>query len=52
MHPGADRRSRPIAKIPLTLAMNLRMLVEDAITPAQIRDTNASVYVTLSRKPA
>jgi SAM-dependent methyltransferase len=41
-----------IAKIPITLAMNLRMLVEDAITPAQIRDTNASVYVTLSRKPA
>jgi len=41
----------PIASIPITLAMNLRMLVEDRITPAQIRDTNASVYVTLSRKP-
>jgi SAM-dependent methyltransferase len=41
----------PIAKIPVTLAMNLRMLIEDRITPPEIRDTNASVYVTLSRKP-
>lgn len=40
-----------LASVPITLAMNLRMLVEDRITPAQIRDTNASVYVTLSRKP-
>jgi hypothetical protein len=30
--------------------MNLRMLLEDAITPAGLRDTNACVYVTLSRK--
>jgi SAM-dependent methyltransferase len=41
----------PLASIPVTLAMNVRMLVEDRITPANLRDTNASVYVTLSRKP-
>lgn len=35
---------------PITLLMNLRMLVEDAITPAHLRDTNACVYVTLSRR--
>jgi hypothetical protein len=33
-----------------TLAMNARMVVEDAITPAGLRDTNASVYVVLARK--
>jgi hypothetical protein len=32
--------------------MNLRMVVEDAVTPAPIRDANAVVYVTLSRKAA
>lgn len=41
----------PLAAIPVTLAMNVRMLVEDKITPPQLRETNASVYVTLSRKP-
>lgn len=30
--------------------MNLRMVFKDAITPASIRETNASVYVALSRK--
>ena len=40
----------PLALLPITLLMNLRMIVEDAITPAQLRDTNACVYVTLSRK--
>jgi SAM-dependent methyltransferase len=34
----------------LSCAMNLRMVVEDAVTPAPIRDANAAVYVTLSRK--
>jgi SAM-dependent methyltransferase len=40
----------PLISVPTTLLMNLRMLVEDAITPAGLRDTNACVYVTLSRK--
>lgn len=40
-----------VALVPTTLLMNLRMLFEDRITPAHLRDTNASVYVTLSRKP-
>jgi len=30
--------------------MNLRMVIEDAITPDSIRDTNASIYITLFRK--
>jgi hypothetical protein len=30
--------------------MNLRMVVEEAITPCSIRATNACVYVTLSYK--
>jgi SAM-dependent methyltransferase len=37
---------------PLACLMNLRMVLEDALTPTSIRDVNASVYVTLSRKPA
>jgi len=41
----------PLLLIPITALMNLRMFVEDAITPANLRDTNACVYVTLSRKP-
>jgi SAM-dependent methyltransferase len=41
----------PLLLVPLTLLMNLRMVLEDAITPAGLRDTNACVYVTLSRKP-
>jgi SAM-dependent methyltransferase len=35
---------------PLTLVSNVRMLVEDLITPVSIRNDNASVYVTLCRK--
>jgi SAM-dependent methyltransferase len=40
----------PLLLVPLTLLMNLRMMMEDAITPAHLRDTNACVYVALSRK--
>jgi ubiquinone/menaquinone biosynthesis C-methylase UbiE len=35
---------------PLSAFMNLRMVIEDALTPDSIRQTNASVYVTLSRR--
>jgi SAM-dependent methyltransferase len=35
---------------PLAGLMNARMVLEDALTPRSIRDVNASVYVTLSRK--
>jgi SAM-dependent methyltransferase len=42
----------PMASAPVTLFMNMRMMLEDRITPAQLRDTNSSIYVTLSRKPA
>jgi SAM-dependent methyltransferase len=33
----------------LIVAMNLRMEIEDAITPAWIRDTNACIYVVIAR---
>jgi SAM-dependent methyltransferase len=33
----------------LTIAMNVRMEVEDLITPESIRQTNASVYVVVAR---
>jgi SAM-dependent methyltransferase len=36
----------------LALGMNLRMAVEDAITPAAIRDDNASIYVAFCRRRA
>jgi len=36
----------------IAVVMNVRMALEDALTPPSIRDANASVYVTLSRKPA
>jgi SAM-dependent methyltransferase len=36
--------------VPLLGLMNLRMWLEDAVTPASIRDGNASIYVTLSRR--
>lgn len=36
--------------VPLSWLMNLRMIIEDLITPAEIRDVNASIYVTLSHK--
>jgi SAM-dependent methyltransferase len=41
----------PLLFAPLAVLMNLRGRLEDAVTPAAIRDTNASVYVTLSRRP-
>ncbi len=39
-----------ILEVPVTCMLNLRMVIEDAITPASIRDVNASAYVTCSRK--
>ncbi len=45
----------PLLGPPLVLMvaclMNLRMAIEDAITPAKIRDDNACMYVIFSRKP-
>ena len=41
----------PLALAPIAIVMNLRMAFEDWITPQAIRDTNASVYVTLARRP-
>jgi hypothetical protein len=35
---------------PVACFMNLRMVVEDSVTPVAIRDVNASVYVTLFEK--
>ncbi len=35
---------------PILLLMNVRMWLEDAVTPASIRDDNASVYITLSHR--
>ncbi len=37
---------------PLAAFMNLRMMLEDAVTPRAIREDNASMYVTLSRHKA
>jgi SAM-dependent methyltransferase len=42
----------PLLFAPLAAMMNLRMVIEDAITPSSIRDANASVYVTVSRPVA
>jgi len=38
--------------LPLTCLMNLRMVLEDLMTPTPIREANACVYVVLCRKPA
>ena len=35
---------------PLVFLTNLRIILEDAITPASIREVNASIYVALCRK--
>lgn len=35
---------------PIVCLMNFRMVLEDAITPASIRQDNACIYLTLSRK--
>jgi SAM-dependent methyltransferase len=40
----------PLLSIPITFFMNARLVCEDWLTPAFLRDTNACVYVTLSRK--
>jgi len=42
----------PLLLVPLTLLMNLRIALEELMTPAHLREANASVYVTVSRKPA
>ncbi len=39
-----------IILFPISCFMNIRMVIEDKITPSSIRDTNASVYVTLFQK--
>jgi len=36
--------------LPVSIVMNSRMILEDAITPTFIRNDNACVYVTLCRK--
>jgi SAM-dependent methyltransferase len=41
----------PLLLAPLAWCMNLRMVLEDFVTPETIRATNASVYVTLSHRP-
>jgi SAM-dependent methyltransferase len=40
----------PLLQVPLTCLMNARMVLEDALTPAAIRDVNASVYLVLAHK--
>lgn len=39
----------PLFLVPLTCLMNIRMFVEDALTPLSLRERNASVYVVLAR---
>lgn len=39
-----------LLEIPIACFMNVRMIVEDAITPASVRDVNAAAYVTCSRR--
>jgi SAM-dependent methyltransferase len=40
----------PMLLAPLTCLLNVRMLLEDALTPLTLRETNASVYVVLARR--
>lgn len=42
----------PILLVPIVALANLRMVLEDAITPASARESNACVYVVLARKAA
>jgi SAM-dependent methyltransferase len=42
----------PALLAPVAVAMNLRMVAEDAVTPRAIRETNACVYLTVSRPRA
>lgn len=39
-----------IILFPVSIMMNVKMIIEDAMTPNSIRDTNACVFITLSRK--
>ncbi len=39
----------PVVLAPLAMAMNLRMALEDLVTPAAIREGNACVYVVIAR---
>lgn len=39
----------PVLLIPLTCFMNLRMALEDIMTPSSITDVNACVYVVMAR---
>jgi SAM-dependent methyltransferase len=41
----------PAVLAPLAMLMNLRMVIEDAVTPAAVTAGNAAVYVTVSRAP-
>lgn len=40
----------PLISVPLALLMNVRALLEDALTPRSIRDDNACVYLVRARK--
>lgn len=42
----------PLLLRPWIVLSNLRMTLEDALTPAWIRDTNACKYLVLARKPS
>jgi SAM-dependent methyltransferase len=42
----------PAVLAPVATFMNLRMMLEDRITPAAVRADNASIYVTVSRRTA
>ena len=41
----------PLLLAPIALLLNARAALEDRITPARLREVNACVYVTVSRKP-
>jgi SAM-dependent methyltransferase len=41
----------PLLLVPITLLLNLRIALEDRITPSRLREVNACVYVTMSRRP-
>lgn len=40
----------PLLLLPIAIAMNLRMSIEDALTPSWIRDSNACIYAVVARK--
>lgn len=41
----------PAFLIPIASLMNVRMILEDAITPSRIRQDNACIYAVVARKP-